>query len=315
MPQPSFRPFASVPSSRDSLFQRIRENLQQAFAPARIFPSSANGAPLHVVAWQRYSVTSRSRTISFVAHGLLVFALLFLHGQLGPSKGPNAGAGTPLRSRFTFFPVPDRSQRGEPSLGLHSGGGESDPRPTRHGDLAPASSRPLLPPRLSVNAAPELPVPTAVFDPNAFQTPPLVTNLGLPWMKEESDSAGPGKDHGFGSGQKGGMGDNEGPGAGRGDSYKGPYANVATQPTCAYCPDPKYTDEAREAKMQGRVTLRVLVGAEGRAAQIQIIQGIGMGLDDRAVQSVRAWRFVPAHDAARRAVPTWVTIEVVFRLI
>jgi TonB family protein len=93
------------------------------------------------------------------------------------------------------------------------------------------------------------------------------------------------------------------------------YRPGITSPTCVYCPDPQYTDEARQAKMQGRVTLRVLVSAEGRAAQIQILQGIGLGLDDRAVQTVRSWKFVPAHDAARRAVPAWVTIEVVFRLI
>jgi protein TonB len=174
---------------------------------------------------------------------------------------------------------------------------------------------PILPPRQIVNATPELPVITAVFDPNASQVPPLITNPGLPWMKEDSNSAGPGKDHGFGSGKKGGMGDDEGPGAGQGESYNGPYANVATLPQCVYCPEPLYTDEARQAKLQGKVTLRVLVGADGRASQIQVLQGVGLGLDERAAQSVRTWKFVPARDAARRSVATWVTIEVVFRLI
>ena len=315
MRQPSFRPFASVSSSRESLFQRIRENFQQSFAPAQIFRSSANRAPLDVLPWQHPSPASGSRTISLLAHALLVFGLLFLHGQLGPPKGHGEVPETPFTGGFTFFPVPERSQAREPSLGLHSGGGERDPRSARHGDLAPATSRPLLPPRLSVNPAPELPVPAAVFDANASQTPPLITNLGLPWMRDDSDSAGPGKDHGFGSGKKGGIGDDVGPGAGRGNSYKGLYADVVKLPTCAYCPDPRYTDEAREAKLQGKVTLRVLVGTDGRAAQIQMIQGIGMGLDDRAVESVRTWRFVPADDAARRTVPMWVTIEVVFRLI
>jgi TonB family protein len=85
-------------------------------------------------------------------------------------------------------------------------------------------------------------------------------------------------------------------------------------PRCGYCPDPQYTDEAREAKLQGTVTLQVLVGADGRASQIRIARGIGLGLDDRAVQSVRGWKFIPARDAARRAVPAWVTVEAVFRL-
>ena len=95
----------------------------------------------------------------------------------------------------------------------------------------------------------------------------------------------------------------------------GDYPPGVTLPTCVYCPEPQYTDEARQAKVQGRVVLRVLVGADGRGSQIQLMSGIGMGLEDRAVESVRAWKFTPARDGARRAVPTWVTIEVVFRLI
>ena len=110
------------------------------------------------------------------------------------------------------------------------------------------------------------------------------------------------------------MGDEKGPGAGWGESEAGPYANVVSLPKCAYCPDPQYTDEAREARLQGAVTLLVLVDADGRASQIRITQGIGLGLDERAVQAIRTWKFVPARDGARRAIPAWVTVEAVFRL-
>src|SRR2546429_9602054 len=96
-------------------------------------------------------------------------------------------------------------------------------------------------------------------------------------MKEDTNSAGPGKDHGFGAGRNGAMGDDEGPGGGQGDSYQGAYGNGVTLPLCAYCPEPQYTDQAREAKLQGRVTLRVLVGTDGRAWQVQIVQGVGLG--------------------------------------
>jgi len=133
-------------------------------------------------------------------------------------------------------------------------------------------------------------------------------------MKNDSDSAGPGKKHGIGSGTEGGMGDDKGPGAGQGEAYDGPYANVVSPPRCAYCPDPQYTEEAREAKLQGTVTLQVLVGVDGRASQIRIVKGIGLGLDERAWQSIRGWKFVPARDAARRAVPAWIAVEAVFRL-
>ena len=85
-------------------------------------------------------------------------------------------------------------------------------------------------------------------------------------------------------------------------------------PTCIYCPDPRYTDEAREAKLQGSVLLQVLVGADGRAEQIRVMRGLGMGLDDRAVQIVQGWRFAPARGASKHPIASWVTVEAVYRL-
>ena len=66
--------------------------------------------------------------------------------------------------------------------------------------------------------------------------------------------------------------------------------------------------------MQGTVTLRVLVGADGRASDIRVLRGVGYGLEERAVQAIRGWKFSPAQDANHRAVAAWVTIEAIFRL-
>jgi protein TonB len=66
--------------------------------------------------------------------------------------------------------------------------------------------------------------------------------------------------------------------------------------------------------VQGTVTLAVLVGADGRAHGVRVVKGIGFGLDERAVETVRGWKFVPARDGGKRAVAAWVTVETVFRL-
>jgi protein TonB len=314
MRDPLSREFSSLQQTQDSWLQRVRDNFQQLLAPARIFPSAANGAPLHLLTFRRTPAANRARTASVVTHAALAAGILLLNfsSQVsgppgrGPMLGPNRG--------LTFFPVPDESQFGRPSLGKKGGGGEDDPRPARHGFLAPGSSIPLVPPRRVVNEQAVLPVPASVFDSNAPQFPAVVTNLGIPWMKNDSDSAGPGKKHGFGAGPDGGMGDDQGIDAGQGVANNGPYANALSMPRCAYCPDPQYTDEAREAKLQGTVTLQVLVTADGRASQIRIVKGIGLGLDERAVQTIRGWKFAPAHDAGRHAVPAWVTVEAIFRL-
>jgi TonB family protein len=67
-------------------------------------------------------------------------------------------------------------------------------------------------------------------------------------------------------------------------------------------------------KLQGMVTLRVLVGVDGRVKDVQITRRLGLGLDENAVQAVRSWQFIPAKEAARRPVASWITIETLFRL-
>ena len=104
-----------------------------------------------------------------------------------------------------------------------------------------------------------------------------------------------------------------GPGGGQGESNLA-YSRGVLAPTCVVCPYPVYTDEARHAKMQGTVTLRVQVGPDGKASEIRVIRGVGFGLDERAVQTVRGWKFNPARDANQHAIAAWITIEAVFRL-
>lgn len=315
MREPFPRPFACFSSSRDSLLQRIRENLQQAFAPERIFPSSANGAPLHLPPWDRSPRSGRAQSASLLTHAVLITVLALLTFPVRHTKTPVLPSGFKIPSHvFTPSDIWDSMMERHPSRGRGSGGGRAS-LPATNGNLVAISSiqivRPSLPPRREL----VMPVPPTILDSTA---PPVLTpvnRIGLPWMRKDTNSPGTGDSNTIGNSNGKTMGDGpiDGPG-GQSDSAVG-YRRGVTLPVCLYCPEPQYTDEAREAKVQGKVTLRVLVGADGRASQIEMIQGVGMGLDDRAVQSVQAWKFVPAHDAARRAVATWVTIEVVFRLI
>jgi TonB family protein len=78
--------------------------------------------------------------------------------------------------------------------------------------------------------------------------------------------------------------------------------------------DPEYTDEARKAKIQGKVELWVTVGADGRPHQIEVSRGLGAGLDEKAVDAVKQWRFRPAtHNGS--PVDAIIVVEVPFRLL
>jgi periplasmic protein TonB len=256
--------------------------------------------------------TRGAQTFSAALH-IAIIAALFFAIVSAPTRPPlgNGNRTDWAHKLLPYLPPPDST--GHPSLGRAAGGGEQDPRPTRFGNLAHFSSMPLALPRINHDQNPILPAPPAVLDANAPASVTTVTNLGLPWMKSDNDSAGPGRGHGFGNGEGGGMGDNNGSGAGVGDDA-GPYANAASPVTCLYCPEPGYTEEARKAKLQGKLLLEVLVGADGRATRIRVLQGLGLGLDELAAAAIRSWRFSPARDANNRPVPAWVTVETHFQL-
>lgn len=196
-------------------------------------------------------------------------------------------------------------------LGHRGGGGDNNPIPATRRFLPPHSSVQLMSPRVPDNLNHPLPVAVTILDANALPDVASMSNIGLSWMPTDTNSGGPGH-RGIGGGNDGGAGDLGGPGDGEGDG--GISGHGITTPICVVCPYPVYTDEARHVKVQGTVTLRVLVGADGKAAQIRVVRGVGYGLEERAIETVRGWKFTPARDTSRRNVPAWVVIEAVFRL-
>ena len=78
--------------------------------------------------------------------------------------------------------------------------------------------------------------------------------------------------------------------------------------------EPSYSLEARAAKVQGMVLLYVVIGADGKAYDVQLRKGVGYGLDEQALGAVTQWTFKPGTRDGM-AVPVQATIEVNFRLL
>jgi protein TonB len=180
----------------------------------------------------------------------------------------------------------------------------------------------FAPPSIPRNENPILVAEASLIGPPDLQFPsPDLNVYGDPLAKIVNDSGGPGGGGGIGDGLGTGLGPGQGPGFGPGrnggeggDAYT-PGSHGVGFPVCVYCPDAKYTDDARKTKLQGVVQLQVIVSPDGRATNIQIVRGLGLGMEEQAVEAVKTWRFKPALGPNRKPVPTQIIIEVQFRLL
>jgi protein TonB len=86
-------------------------------------------------------------------------------------------------------------------------------------------------------------------------------------------------------------------------------------PNVAYAAKPKYTSEAMRAKIQGQVLLQAVVGVDGRVDRARVLVPLDteLGLDERALEALKAWTFTPAR-LDGEAVPAAVAVTIAFRL-
>ena len=85
-------------------------------------------------------------------------------------------------------------------------------------------------------------------------------------------------------------------------------------PSVTFRVDPEYSEEARKAKFSGTVLLQLIVDVDGKAKNIHVTRGVGLGLDEKAVEAVQKWKFTPGKKDGQ-PVPVYATVEVNFRLL
>ena len=86
-----------------------------------------------------------------------------------------------------------------------------------------------------------------------------------------------------------------------------------TEPRVIHKVDPEYTSEALAAKTSGAVVLAFMIGADGVPSNIKLVRGLGLGLDEKAVECLQKWRFAAATRFSE-PISTKATVEINFRL-
>lgn len=295
------------------------DNVREAFRMAGVHPGPV-GRPVEVgELWNPPREYRKVQLLSLLGHAVL--ALLILVPLFPKIMQPTVQPSTNLEP-LDISPYQPMAVKPGKKAGGGGGGGERNPLPATRGRLPKFSMTQFAPPMAKIMPNPKIQVQATVLGPPQLKLPsPNLPNYGDPLQALLNDSSGPGSGAGIGTGSSGGVGSGNGGGVGPGSEYgvggghptagEGGYG----EPVCLYCPNPTFSDEAVKVKYQGTVLLRFVVTAAGTTEDIQVMRGLGMGLDQHAIDTVRTWRFKPAIGPSGRPATVVMMAEISFRLL
>jgi periplasmic protein TonB len=267
-------------------------------------------------------------SVSLLCHLALGGVLLWL--GVG---SPSATSESPQqeRSRLVFLALPGPDGGG-------GGGGARAPQQAARAERRGVQSVPLSVPPVSPErtlAVPRAvsapaPVPSRIWEPGSPQSPAplhsatLIAPVAAAFSdsrdregtvetgRDDAVSLGSGGDRGAGTDL--GAGSGSGVGSGIGDGTDGGTGGGVFRPGSGIEPPrllrevkPHYTEDARRRGVTGEVVLEVVVRRDGTVGDLVVVRGLGAGLEQRALEAVRQWRFAPAR---RLGAPVDVVVEV-----
>lgn len=303
----------------EPLYKSLFRELDEFFFPKKLPPLKLESKPEPVKEiWGFYSNWKKGAA---GATGIeaLILALIVTGTLIGRHV---VNAAPPPKVTVTLVD-PDDLPALKPSKtqsGGGGGGGDRDVLLASKGRLPQRSMNPITPPAAVIrNDHPKLEVPPTIAIPPEVQLASNnMPNLGDPLSHALLPSNGTGSGSGIGSGSGGGVGSGHGPGFGPGEGggTGGGIFHVGggvSPPRVIYQVDPEFSEEARKAKYQGTCTLMLVVDTAGHPSNIRVASSLGMGLDEKAIEAVKNWRFEPSMKDGH-PVRVEIAVEVEFHL-
>jgi TonB family protein len=300
-------------------YKTFIQDIKDLIHPPKLPPLELTSKPVAVKdIWGLYGRQKKSFMMS-TGGQVLVVALVFLAFQTKPVQEAAKQVAS-IVMPADLAPPPIAPVKKDT---MHGGGGGGDRSllPASKGRLPKASVRQFTPPSAVINNPnPKLAMEPTILAPPDVQLPNVnMQQYGDPLGKLGPPSNGTGSGGGIGSGKGGGVGSGEGGGVGPGSGGGiggGPFrvGGGVTAPVVLHKVEPEYSEEARKAKYQGTVLLYIEVDPSGRATNIHVQRSLGLGLDEKAIEAVKQWKFKPGYKDGK-PVTVAATIEVNFRLL
>jgi len=286
----------------EGTFSSLRNSIRDVFFPEKLPPLVLESKPVPVVDRMRVKRDPTSTAIAVVLHGLVILLIAFLiaqHVQIG-SK-----AKTTL---VTEVSIPPMAPMKAATMG--GGGGQRGPTPVSKGSPPKFADQQIVPPKAPPLQDPKIKIEPTVEVQKDVHMATNLPNFGLPNSPLPGVSMGNGSGTGLGSGNGSGIGPGSGGNMGGGPKRIG---GGVSAPVLIYSVEPEFSEEARKAKVAGNVLVNLWVDTNGLPSHVRVIRGVGMGLDEKAVEAVRQYKFKPAMENGK-PVLVELNVEVNFQI-
>ena len=294
----------------------LYENVHDRMFPPRLPPLELTSQPVPVPDRMAANTNPWAVGTATLVNGAILAAILLLGLRV---VNPTPPYSNPVTGKFDIknLPLFTPMRLRNPDAG--NGGGTNDLIDPNKGKNPKQDMHPLAPVQIPVLEHPQLPVENAIAVPPEVKLPDnqAITMIGVHTSSNVTlVSGGPGGPTGIGTGPGGGVGPGNGSvgwGPGSHPGIYTPGVGGVTQPVPIFTPEAEFSDEARRQKYQGVCEISLIVDAQGNPQSPRLVQRLGMGLDEKALDAVMRYKFKPAKKDGK-PVPVRMSVMVNFRL-
>jgi periplasmic protein TonB len=286
----------------EGVFASLWSSVRDVFFPVKLPPLVLESKPIAVVDRMKTKQNPIAITSAVVIYGLIILLIAFLLAK-------KVQFAAPVRMvQLTDLSVPPQAPPRAQAMG--GGGGQRGPTPVTKGTPPKAADTQIVPPSKPPLVEPKIKIDPTIEMQKDIKMATSIPQIGVANSPLVGMSMGNGSGTGLGSGNGSGIGPGSGGNTGGGPRRVG---GGVSAPVLIFSVEPEFSEEARKAKVAGNVLVNLWVDTNGNPSHVHVIRGVGMGLDEKAMEAVRQYKFKPAMENGR-PVLVELNVEVNFQI-
>jgi protein TonB len=289
-------------TKEEGILASLWGSVRDVFFPVKLPPLVLESKPIAVVDRMAVKQNPRAWAGSVAFYVLLILFIAWLiHKKVQFSA--------PVKAMLlTDLSVPPPAPPKANAMG--GGGGQRGPTPVTKGTPPKFADVQLVPPKAPPMVDPKIHIEPTIEVQKDVKMASSIPQIGVANSPIIGMSMGNGSGTGLGSGNGSGLGPGSGGNTGGGPRRIG---GGVSAPQVIYQVEPEFSEEARKAKVAGNVLVNLWVDTNGLPSHVHVIRGVGMGLDEKAVEAVKQYKFKPAMENGK-PVLVELNIEVNFQI-